>query len=175
MEWERKGGDIALAAFRLLQQKALNPVLHIIGCIPPHDLSKESAIINIPFLDKNKPEDFKQLHNIFLQTDFLILPTRAECAGIVFCETSAYGIPSITTNTGGVTTYVKKRINGFALPIESGGKEYAVIIEGLCRNRSETQLLKKSSRNQFEEVLNWDNWGREFKRIAETLIQPKTH
>lgn len=175
VEWERKGGDIALAAFRLLQQKGLNPVLHIIGCVPPHDLSKEPAIINIPFLDKNKPEDFKQLHNIFLQTDFLILPTHAECAGIVFCEASAYGIPSITTDTGGVTTYVKKGINGFTLPVEAGGEEYADIIEHLCKNATEMQLLKISSRHQFEETLNWNNWGREFKKIAETIIQPKTH
>ena len=175
VEWERKGGGIALAAFRLLQQKALNPVLHIIGCVPPHDLSKEPAIINIPFLDKNKPEDFKQLHNIFLHTDFLILPTRAECAGIVFCEASAYGIPSIATDTGGVTTYVKKGINGFTLPVEAGGEEYADIIEHLCKNATEMQLLKISSRHQFEETLNWNNWGREFKKIAETIIQPKTH
>lgn len=175
VEWERKGGEIALTAFRLLQQKGLNPVLHIIGCVPPHNISNEQNIINIPFLDKNKPEDFQQLHNIFLQTDFLLLPTRAECAGIVFCEASAYGIPSITTDTGGVTTYVKNGVNGFLLPVEAGGEEHAGIIEGLCRNVTEMQLLKKGCRNKYEEVLNWDRWGLEFKRIAETLIQAKTH
>ncbi len=175
VEWERKGGDIALAAFRLLQQKGLNPVLHIIGCMPPHNISNEPNIINIPFLDKNKAEDFEQFYNIFRQTDFLILPTRAECAGLVFCEASAYGIPSITTDTGGVTTYVKNNVNGFTLPLSSGGDEYAEVIERLCKNTADMQQLKKSCRSQYEKGLNWDIWGQEFKRIADTLIQAKTH
>ena len=175
VEWERKGGDIALAAFRLLQQKGLNPVLHIIGCMPPYNISNEPNIINIPFLDINKAEDFEQFYNIFRQTDFLILPTRAECAGLVFCEASAYGIPSITTDTGGVTTYVKNNVNGFTLPISAGGDEYAEVIEGLCKNTADMQRLKKSCRSQYEKVLNWETWGQNFKQIADTLIQAKTH
>lgn len=175
VEWERKGGDIALAAFRLLQQKGLNPGLHIIGCVPPHDISNEPDITNIPFLDKNNTEDFQKLHGIFLQTDFLLLPTRAECAGLVFCEASAYGVPSITTNTGGVITYVKNNVNGFTLPISAGGDEYAEVIEGLCKNTADMQQLKKSCRSRYEKVLNWETWGQNFKRIADTLIQAKTH
>lgn len=45
--------------------------------------------------------------------NFLLLPTIAECAGIVFAEASGYGIPSITYDTGGVGTYVIDGINGF--------------------------------------------------------------
>lgn len=33
----------------------------------------------------------------------LLLPTRAECAGIVFNEASAYGVPILLTDTGGVS------------------------------------------------------------------------
>lgn len=175
VEWERKGGDITLATFRSLQQKGLIPVLYIIGCVPPHDLSNEPDIINIPFLDKNRPEDFDRFYNIFLQTDFLILPTRAECAGLVFCEASAYGIPSISTDTGGVATYVKNGINGYTLPFDAGGEEYAQKIEVLCNNSTDMQQLKKSCRNLYEQQLNWDSWGLEFKRISESLIQSKTH
>lgn len=122
VEWDRKGGNIALETFRHLKQDGVNPRLHIIGCVPPYDLTEEKGIIVIPFLDKNKEGDFQQLHAIFLQTDFLLLPTRAECAGVVFSEASAYGIPSITTDTGGVTTYVKNGVNGYSLPYSTGGR-----------------------------------------------------
>jgi glycosyltransferase involved in cell wall biosynthesis len=64
VEWDRKGGDIVLKAFRLLQKKGIKAQLHIIGCVPPHDLSHENAITVIPFLDKNKVEDFQQLNKI---------------------------------------------------------------------------------------------------------------
>lgn len=179
VEWNRKGGDIALETFRLLKQKGVNPQLHIIGCVPPpdsyrDDLSAETAITVIPFLDKNKPEDFNQLHNIFLQTDFLLLPTRAECAGVVFSEASAYGIPSITTDTGGVATYIKNGVNGFALPLQAGAEVYAEKINALLTDKLAIQTLKHSARKYYEENLNWDSWGQQFQKIAERLVKEKT-
>ena len=170
VEWERKGGELALQTFRLLKQKGINPHLHIIGCVPPHDLSAETGITVIPFLDKNNPVEFQQLQKIFFQTDFLLLPTRAECAGVVFSESSAYGIPSITTHTGGVPTYVKDGINGYALPVEAGAEAYAKKIEQLVSDQHALQNLKQSARNYYEEKLNWDRWGQRFKEIGEQLV-----
>lgn len=170
VEWDRKGGEIALEAYRVLKQYGLNPRLYIIGCVPPHDLSGEENIKIIPFLDKNNTGDFQQLHNIFLQTDFLLLPTRAECAGVVFSEASAYGIPSITTDTGGVSTYIKNGVNGFALPLPAGAEAYAEKIRQLLADKQAFQNIKRSSRKYYEENLNWDLWGKRFTEIAERLV-----
>lgn len=173
VEWERKGGDIALETFHLLKQKGLNPRLNIIGCVPPHDLSDKKNITVIPFLDKNKEDDFRQLHQIFIQTDFLLLPTRAECAGVVFCEASAYGIPSVTSDTGGVKTYVLEKVNGFALPLQADAVAYAQKIEELVLDLQAMQRLKLSARKLYEERLNWDHWGSQFQQIAERLAEEK--
>lgn len=170
VEWERKGGDIALDTFQLLRSKGINAHLHIIGCVPPHDLSTEKDVTIIPFLDKNEEKDFQQLHQIFLHTDFLLLPTRAECAGVVFSEASAYGIPSITTDTGGVTTYVQNGINGFALPVDARGAAYAEKILSLLADPKKLLQLRASSRKLFEQQLNWDAWGRKFQEIAGQLV-----
>jgi glycosyltransferase involved in cell wall biosynthesis len=171
VEWDRKGGDITLETFRLLKQKGVDPYLHIIGCVPPLDIAAEKNITVIPFLDKNKEKDLKQLHQIFLQTDFLLLPTRAECAGVVFSEASAYGIPSITTDTGGVGTYVKNGINGFTLPLQDTANAYAEKISQLVADGQAIQNLKHSARKYYEENLNWDLWGKQFRKIAEQLVQ----
>lgn len=178
VEWDRKGGDIALEIFRILKQKGMNPQLQIIGCVPPpdsyrDDLSGETGITVIPFLDKNNPEDFQQLQKIFFQTDFLLLPTRAECAGVVFSESSAYGIPSITTNTGGVSTYVMDGVNGYALPFEAGAEAYAQKIDQLVSDQRAMQDLKLSSRKYYDEKLNWDLWGQQFQQIVERLLKEK--
>jgi len=171
VEWERKGGEIALETFRQLKQKGINPQLHIIGCVPPHDLSAETGITVIPFLDKNNPEQFRQLQKIFFQTDLLLLPTRAECAGVVFSESSAYGIPSITTNTGGVSTYVKNGINGFALPHAAAADQYAKKIQEIVSDQQAMHALRLSARNYYEETLNWDRWGRRFEEIVTQLVR----
>ncbi len=173
VEWGRKGGDIVLDTFRLLQKQCIAVQLYIIGCMPPHDLSKEKEITIIPFLDKNKKEDFLQLHKIFLETTILFLPTRAECAGVVFSEASAYGIPSVTTDTGGVTTYVKNDINGFTLPLEAGATEYASLLEKILSDRNLLKRLKEGSRQYYEEQLSWQKWGYTFQSQAEKCIQQK--
>ena len=111
-----------------------------------------------------------QLHKIFLETDLLLLPTRAECAGVVFSEASAYAIPSITTDTGGVTTYIKNGINGFALPFQAGPGTYAEKIGHLLADKQSFHNLKLSSRKYYEENLNWDNWGKRFTEIAQQLV-----
>ena len=171
VDWERKGGAIALEAFRLLKKENTSATLRIIGCVPPVEIMPEEGIEVIPFLDKNKAEGMQQLHQIFLDTDFLLLPTRAECAGIVFCEAAAYGIPSISTNTGGVGTYVRGGINGYALPLAAGAADYALRISQLWNNQQELTQLKQQSRQLFEQELNWDAWGEAFKKIADRLLR----
>ena len=127
----------------------------------------------IPFLDKNNPDEFQKLHAIFLQTDFLLLPTLAECAGVVFSEASAYAIPSITTDTGGVTTYVRNGINGFTIPLQAGAEAYADKISGLISDKETMTRLKLSARKFYEENLDWGRWGLQFQLIAERLLQEK--
>ncbi len=171
VEWERKGGDIALETYKLLQQKGLEPTLHIIGCVPPYDLSADKNITVIPFLDKNKEEDFKKLDRIFKVTDFLLLPTRAECSGVVFSEASAFGVPSITTDTGGVSTTVINGVNGYTLPFAAGADSYAATIEKIMSDKPQWAQLKQTSRQQFDIHMSWDIWGKRFQQVAQEVIK----
>jgi glycosyltransferase involved in cell wall biosynthesis len=169
VDWDRKGGQIALDTFYTLQKNGMQVQLTIIGCRPPLQI-KDKNVTVIPFINKNIKEEAQQLYNILLQTDFLLLPTRAECAGVVFCEASAFGIPSITTDTGGVRTYVENGINGFTLPISDGAGAYAEKILDLYNNDDTYRQLCISSRNKFETELNWDSWGKSFFSIAENIL-----
>ncbi|HRQ86246.1 MAG TPA: glycosyltransferase, partial [Flavobacteriales bacterium] len=58
------------------------------------------------FLNKNLPADMARLEHHLRTADFLILPTRFEAYGIVFCEAAAYGLPALASRTGGVPTIV---------------------------------------------------------------------
>ena len=169
VEWERKGGQIALDTYKILKEKGIPVHLTIIGCVPPVAIN-DTGITNIPFINKHNKEEAAQLYNIILNSHFLLLPTRAECAGVVFCEASAFGIPSITTNTGGVSTYVEDGVNGYALPLAANADEYAKLIHDLFTNDERYQRLCISSRKKYEEVLNWDSWGRSFHQIAENIF-----
>jgi glycosyltransferase involved in cell wall biosynthesis len=159
VDWERKGGKIAFDALVELNKMGIEASLTVCGCTPPHSFTHERLRV-IPYLNKNKPNERRQLMHLFLTSDFLLLPTRSECLGIVFCEASAFGLPIITTNTGGVEGAVKDGVNGFMLPLSSEGRHYAEVIGDILADVNKYSELVESSREAFEEHLNWDAWGR---------------
>lgn len=168
VEWERKGGNIALQTVKILKERGFAVKLKVVGCVPP----VASALMDvIPFLSKNNPQDYQTLRRILSEANFLLLPTRAECYGIVFCEASAYGLPSITTATGGVTSIIKDGINGYALPTEATLEAYANAIEPLLRDPERLRLLRQSSRKRYEESLTWALWQ---KQIGEIILKLHT-
>lgn len=169
VEWERKGGQIALDTFYSLQKRGIPVQLTIIGCLPPVPVTNKDISV-IPYINRNKKKEAGQLQWIIRNSDFLLVPTRAECAGIVFCEASAYGVPSITTDTGGVTTNVTNGVNGYALPFTATAGDYADKIEQLFLDKERYQALSLSSRKKFEEELNWENWGIKFHNIAAQIL-----
>jgi glycosyltransferase involved in cell wall biosynthesis len=169
VEWERKGGQIALDSYYQLKKAGIDVRLTIIGCVPPVAIT-DSQIFVIPFLNKNNQEDAEKLYEIMMQTDFLILPTRAECAGVVFCEANAFGIPVISTDTGGVSSYVQDGINGFTLPLTATADAYADIILKLYQDTAAYEQLSSSSRKLFDSTLNWNHWGRQFNEIADRIV-----
>lgn len=158
VNWQRKGGDIAFETFLKLEEMGIQSEFIVCGCVPPNDLSHERMKI-IPFLNKNDEMQRKELDKLFLMADFLLLPTRNDCTPIVFCEASSFGLPIITTNTGGVPGVIEDGENGYMLPLSARGPEYANLIASIYRDEQRYAALVQSSRAAFESRLNWDAWG----------------
>lgn len=168
VDWERKGGPIAFECLKALISLGIKVELIVCGCIPP-DAFKHDCIRVIPFLNKNKPDDYKKLISLLEESDFLLLPTRAECYGMVFCEASAYGMPSITTDTGGVGTAVENGINGFRLPVSATGKDYAELIASIYSDLEGFKKLSVTTRDKYEKELNWSSWSSSIRDIYEAF------
>lgn len=169
VEWWRKGGDIAFETLKELHYLGVAAELTVIGCVPPREFRDEHLRV-IPFLDKNRQEDRDRLEQILSGSHFLLVPTRAEAYGIVFCEASAFGLPSIATDTGGVSGVVREGKNGHLLPFNARGKDYARVIESIWRVPSNYRNLVKSARKEFEVRLNWDRWGREMGQLINCML-----
>jgi glycosyltransferase involved in cell wall biosynthesis len=162
--WENKGGDIALNAYKLLKSKGYNLSLTILGCVPPFQINDEKITV-IPFIDKNDSEGQKKLYDIYLRHHLLILPTRFDCSPIVINEASAFGMPCIVADTGGIRGHLTEGTNGFAIDYADQGAGYAAKIEELMRDPEKYISLRKSSRKEYETRLNWDHWTEEFKKL----------
>ena len=160
--WERKGGDIVFDTFKILLDKGYDVSLTICGCVPPVQHEKMKVY---PFLNKNIDEDMNKLTDIIQESHVLFVPTRADCSPIVFCEASAFGLPIITTDTGGVSSIVENDINGFYLPFNSGATAYAEVIIKLIQDEEKYLKLSKTARKKYVEELNWEKWSSTMKDI----------
>lgn len=167
VDWKRKGGDIALEAVDILSKTHENIEFTVCGCVPPKSHPRMTVI---PFLNKNILSQREEFNELLRSHHILLLPTRAEAFGIVFCEANAYGLPAITTNTGGIESVISEGVNGYALPLESGAKEYADKLKYLIENKSELERLSISSREYYESELNWDTWGKKMKSAFKSVL-----
>ncbi|MCB9747048.1 MAG: glycosyltransferase family 4 protein [Candidatus Omnitrophica bacterium] len=165
VDWERKGGEIAYQTMVELNRRGIETELIICGVTPPAKFISEKVRIE-GYLNKNNKKEFSRLCELYKEASFFILPTRSECAGVVFCEAAAFALPILAANTGGVATYVGHEKNGYLLPLDYDGVSYADKIEELWKNKNEYQEFCRNSRNKFEEELNWDKWG---ERVASLL------
>ena len=169
VDWIRKGGDIAVEATRYLNDKGIPTTLHIAGIQNlDNNIANLPYVKNYGFLNKNNPNDYNQLVSIIQQSHCLLLPTNAECAGIVFCESSANGLPIFTYKTGGVSNYVENGKNGYMLPIGSSGQEFGKKIYE-CLQSGELEKMSKTAVDSYNEKLNWTVWGQKIEYIIESL------
>jgi len=172
VNWEEKGGTIAIDTLNALINMGIDAELTICGCVPYPKIS-HSKIKIIPFLDKNDEKQLRQLIELFINSDFLILPTRFEAYGLVICEASAFGLLSIASDTGGVSGVIKENVNGFLLSLDATGYKYAQKIASIFSDEKKYQSLAISSRKLYEEKLNWDSWALQIKSACEKIILNK--
>ncbi|MBC6611658.1 glycosyltransferase family 4 protein [Hymenobacter sp. BT507] len=163
-EWGRKGGDIAYETLVKLTDMGVKAELTVVGCQPP-DAQRYThpGFRTIPFLNMGNEADLQQLDRLFRTADFFLLPSRAECAAIAFCDANSFGVPVITTDVGGISSFIKEGENGVMLPLSATGKDFAQVISDLFKDTERYTQMRKRARIRYEDILNWDSWARSLK------------
>lgn len=165
VDWKRKGLDVAIECVNYLNtlNDGKHYTLDVIGCSASGYESTDTITIH-KFIPDSDVEQFYQKAHIF------ILPTKAECSAIVFCEAASYGLPTITYDTGGTSDYVLDGETGFTLPLKANGKDFAAKIHSLVHNSEEYNQMVLNSRDRYKTILNWDVWGAKVRDIINNLI-----
>ncbi len=169
VNWERKGGDIALEACRELINRGHKVEFHITGM-----RSLPSVVTDLPwvhnhgFLNKNNPREYRRLIEIMAAQDIFLFPSKAECSSIALCEANGFGLPCFVYDTGGTANYVVNGVNGYMLPLDASGKDFADKIMASIREK-ELDRLSLGAVNRYKTNLNWDVWTRKVKSVIEKL------
>jgi len=169
VDWERKGGDIAVAVADKLNERGIKTELTVVGCLPPKTRVNDHIKIQ-GFISKQSKDGRERLDQLYLENHFLILPTRAECFGVVFCEASSFGVPSISCATGGVPTAVRNGRNGQLFALDAEVDQYVEYIANLWEDYDQYKSLAASSLAEYQERLNWGVAGLRIRNQLEALL-----
>jgi glycosyltransferase involved in cell wall biosynthesis len=169
-EWERKGGDLVIDTARLLTQRGLNVQVDVAG---PKRAPLSSRLPFVRYhgpLDPANPEQRSKLAELYRQAHLLFVPSRAEAFGLVFAEASAFGVPVISTATGGIPGAIRNGLNGHLLPLEAGPEDYAAVIEKTVGDPADYRALAQSSFHEFKTRLNWETFCQAYLALVRERV-----
>ena len=169
VDWERKGGPLALEIAAELVRRGVATELHIAGCNPRFEV-EPSYVVRHGFIDKNEPSGAAKIDGLLGDSHFLLLPTRAECFGLVFLEASSLGVPSLATDVGGVPSAVRNDRNGRLFSFSAPANEYADHIQYLMINSDLYQNLARSSYEEYSQNLTWDRAATSVRGILGSMV-----
>jgi len=170
VDWNLKRGDIVLNAVKYLNEEMKMPAeLDIVGIDNFTVENLPSYVKNHGRISKATPEGIKKIENFIAQSHFLFVPSSTEAFGLVFCEAMAFGVPCISTNTGGIPTIVKNNESGILLDMQAGYKEYAEQIYNIYTKPDLYDKLAKEAFHNFESRLNWDVAGKTVAKYLKEL------
>ena len=170
VEWKRKGGDIAVEAARLLNDRGIPTDLMIVGCDPPAAAAALPFVKPIGFLDKRNDDERKRLIDLLDGARFLIMPSRAEAYGIAAAEAYCRAVPAVATDTGGLGSLIHEGSTGFLLPYGDTGAGYANAIQRMVDDNAAYEAMCLAAYKAAREEFNWSVVGQRMKAEMESAV-----
>ena len=151
-DFERKGGDILLEAFR--QEFAGRARLDIVT--PDPGAVEEGADVRVHRgLSINSPE----LRALYRDADIFVLPTLNDCTPLAVLEAMASGLPVITSDVGAIREMVESNVTGMLLrpgdPAELA-RAMRVLIADPARRRAMGLAGRARAERRFDAQTNYE-------------------
>jgi glycosyltransferase involved in cell wall biosynthesis len=156
VEWERKGASKACNVLRQLHASGIAAELTIVGCTPPGNEELPANCTVLPFVSKSTLEGSAAYEALLARAHFLIVPSKADCTPIVFADASAYGLPTLSSDVGGISAVVRTGKNGALFGPNAPAEAYSEYITEVWRDKQRYRELCICSYQEHVNRLNWD-------------------
>jgi glycosyltransferase involved in cell wall biosynthesis len=168
--WVRKGGSTVLEVAKRLNAGGLRTELSIVGSFPDLREPLPEFVQTTGYISRVSVDGAKKLNELFRRSHFLLLPSRADCTPLVFSEASAFALPSLATNVGGIPTVVRSGVNGQTFSLDADPDEYCGYISNLFANYGSYQELALSTFGEFKQRLNNDVSAESVLKVMAELL-----
>ena len=148
-EFDVKGGQLVLDAYRALRRSRSDIRLTIVGC-ESRISTCEARELNITWLPR-VPRD-EVLTNLLPSMDVFAYPTMFDGLPLIVCEALSLGVPVITSNYGALPEAIGQGVGGIVCRNQSSEAWAEAIAQALDPNRREQ--LSTGARKLFAERYN---------------------
>ncbi len=169
VDWERKGGEYALKVTDTLNEAGIPATLHIAGIkhLPPN--VKSHHIVDHGYISKATAEGQKRLSAVIANSNFLILPSMADCTPVSFSEANAFGVPCLVSNVGGHTSIIQNGVNGLVNNHNDFVENSVNYILALRESDNAYKELCFSSYEKYRTELNWKTSGEKISKLIKSI------
>lgn len=147
-DFQRKGGDLVVDAFKKVKQAIHEAKLVIIG----KKLSIEEDGIENPGHISSRSD----IHSLFKNTDLVVAPAYCDPFPTFLMEAMNYGIPCIVSANDGMPEIVENEVNGIAIA-QPTADILADRIISLLNNPSALSSMSQAARHKVKTQFNWNN------------------
>lgn len=170
VDWERKGGDLVVKTARKLIEKGINAKVNVVGIPDVSKLNLPEFVISHGFISKSTADGQRRIDKLISESHFLMVPSKAEAFGVVFCEASSFGLPSLSTKTGGITTVIRDNINGCTFDLDANEDAYVNFIVEQMKTEGRYKELALSTFDDYLNRLSWEASGRAVFQHLQSLV-----
>jgi len=168
-DWQRKGGDFAVEVLREIERGGIEASLSVVGVSNVYK-ARHSNIRFFGYLKKSNRGHMQTLTDLYANSHFLILPTKADCTPNVICEASSFGLPSIASDVGGISSLIKNGINGQVFSLTATPDQYALYISELICKKHRYAEFARSTYDFFSTNLSTEVIRKRLRMILEECI-----
>jgi glycosyltransferase involved in cell wall biosynthesis len=170
MNWVNKGGAVALEVAKRLNTDGLRTELTIVGCTPEQLREPLPDFVRVAgYINRASQQGSEQFEALLRNSHFLLLPSRFEAMGLVFCEACAFAVPCLATDVGGIPDIVRNDVNGRLFPLNSDIAEYCKFVHDIMSDTPKYRELSLSSYNEYQRRLNTKTAAAEVKKVIQEL------
>lgn len=145
-DFERKGGDDLLGAFRRVREQVPDAALHIVGV---EDRFEVPGVVNHGKISRER------LGELYRSARLVCVPSRYEPYGFVLVEAMAYGVPCIGTTVQSIPDILGGGQGGLLVP-PGDPDQLADAAIRLLRDDDLARTLGSAGRQWMEDNLTWD-------------------
>jgi glycosyltransferase involved in cell wall biosynthesis len=153
IEFERKGGEVLLAAFERVRASDPRAELWLVG--PEPRPTPAPGVRWCGRIKRDTPEGDRAISRLYAEATAYVMPSRYEPFGIAFLEAMAHGLPCVGTSACAMPEIIEAGVTGQLVPPDDVDALADALAE-LTENPDLARRMGEAGRKRVGERFTWD-------------------